>query len=149
VSVRDFLDLDDARMLTAFAAWEEARDPVLADLASRLRSRSLPKTVPLPEADPAAWEEARARASEVVEGHGMRANLRVFLDVPSDVPYPEPEDDSPRGLWVVLRHRPIQRLGAASFLLGNLRNKRIQRPRLIFPAELRTEVLDAIGAVIG
>ena len=148
VSVTDFLSLDDARMLTAFAAWEEARDPVLADLSARLRSRRLPKTFPLPEGHPEAWEEARVRAEEVVRAHGLRPDLRVFLDLPSDVPYPEPEDESPKGLWVVLRHRPIQRLGDASFLLGELRNKRILRPRLIFPAELRAEVIAAIEGVV-
>jgi hypothetical protein len=32
-------------------------------------------------------------------------------------------------------------------LLGQLRNKRIERPRLIFPAEFRDEVLTAMHRV--
>ena len=39
---------------------------------------------------------------------------------------------------------PVQRLGDISFLLGELRNKPIERPRLIFPPEIREEVLGAI-----
>lgn len=148
ISLGDYIDLDDARMLTSFAIWREADDPTLRELARRLRNRQLPKTVPLPEGKPELWEEIRLRAAEVVAGHGMRSDLEVWLDLPSDVPYPEPLDDSPAGLWVVLRHRPIQRLGDASFLLGELRNKRIERPRLIFPAALRDEVIGAIEGMM-
>jgi hypothetical protein len=54
----------------------------------------------------------------------------------------------PDGLWLSLRHRPIQRLGAASFLLRELRNKRIVRPRLIVPGEAREAVLGAIADLI-
>jgi hypothetical protein len=75
--------------------------------------------------------------------------LAVRLDVPWDVPYEEPDDDSPEGLWVLIRHQPIQRLGRCSFLLGQLRNQRIERPRLIFPSSVRNEVLSAIESVIG
>jgi hypothetical protein len=64
------------------------------------------------------------------------------------VPYGEPDDDSPEGLWVVIRHQPIQRLGRCSFLLGQLRNQRIERPRLIFPAAVRDDVIAAIEDVI-
>jgi len=51
-------------------------------------------------------------------------------------------------MWVTLRHQPLQRLGDASFILGQLRNKHIEHPRLIFPAEFRGEVLAAIHDVL-
>ena len=51
-------------------------------------------------------------------------------------------------MWVSLRHQPLQRLGDASFLLGELRNKRIERPRLIFPVEFRDEVIAAMHHVL-
>ena len=76
-------------------------------------------------------------------------DLTVYLDVPSDVPYAEPQGDDPGGLWVSLRHRPVRRLGEASFLLHELRNKTIVRPRLIVPADRRDEVLAAIDDLIG
>jgi hypothetical protein len=79
----------------------------------------------------------------------MNPELCVRLDVPSEVPYSEPDDDSPDGLWVTIRHQPIQRLGRTSFLLGELRNKKMERPRLIFPAEARSEVLAALEGVMG
>lgn len=150
VSINDYLALDDVQLLSAFAEWENAYDPILADLARRLRARALPKTLPLPPETPRVWEEAQARASEVATRHGLRADLSVYVDETSDVPYPEPDaaDPSPRGLWVKIRHRPIERLGEASFLLRELRNKRIQRPRLIFPAELRDEIEAAVAPIL-
>ena len=57
-------------------------------------------------------------------------------------------DSGADGLWVTLRHQPLRRLGDASFILGQLRNKRIERPRLIFPGDHRDEVLAALHDVL-
>ncbi|MCC6876713.1 MAG: HD domain-containing protein [Sandaracinaceae bacterium] len=148
IPLGDYLELDDSALMSCFAAWEQSPDRILADLSSRLRHRRLPKTIPLPEAEPALWELARARASEIVERMGMRSDLWVALDVASDVPYEE-ADAEPGGLWVSLRHQPLQRLGDASFLLRQLRNARIDRPRLVFPAEAREPVERALEEIIG
>lgn len=144
LSLGEYLRMDDAELLTCLSAWEHGADATLAELSKRLRCRHLPKTVPLPDHRPDQWQEALARARELVAIRGFRPDLTVWLDVAEDVPYSEPTDSSANGLWVALRHQPLQRLGDASFLLGQLRNKRIERPRLIFPASLRTEVLVAI-----
>ncbi len=148
ISVEEYLRMDDAELLTCLSAWEQGRDPTLADLSKRLRGRQLPKTVPLPEHRPDLWNRALERAREVVSSRGHRTDLSVWLDLAEDVPYREPTDGSAEGLWVTLRHQPLQRLGDASFLLGQLRNKRIERPRLIFPAEYRSEVLAALHDVL-
>ncbi|MBW2463943.1 MAG: HD domain-containing protein [Deltaproteobacteria bacterium] len=151
VTLGAYLDLDDARMHTCFADWERSRDPILRDLCERLRARKLPKTVPL-AAGPDAAEarrEVHRRTAEIAARNGMRPDLTVFLDETSDTPYSEPEDDSPGGVWVSIRHAPIRRLGDVSFLLGELRNKRIESARLIFPASIRGEVLGAIDEVTG
>ncbi|MEM8609008.1 MAG: HD domain-containing protein [Myxococcota bacterium] len=149
LSLGEYLRMDDAELLTCLADWEHGADPVLASLSQRLRSRVLPKTIPLPDAKPEVWDLAYGEARARVEEHGFRADLSVWLDIAEDVPYEEPTGNGHEGLWVTLRHQPLQRLGDASFLLGQLRNKRIQRPRLIFPAELREEVLRAIHPILG
>jgi HD superfamily phosphohydrolase len=149
IGLGDYLELDDPLLMSCFAEWERGADPVIADFAARLRHRRLPKTIPLPD-DPAEaprWNEALARAEEVVAHHGLRPELSVWLDVPTDVPYEEPVDDSPEGLWVILSHQPVQRLGDISFLLRQLRNQTIVRPRLVFPSELRQEVERAMEGV--
>jgi len=70
----------------------------------------------------------------------MPPEMSVWLDVPSDVPYEEPPGPSIEGLWVRLRHHPMARLGEVSFLLRQVRNKRLVRPRLVFPESLRAEI---------
>jgi hypothetical protein len=86
----------------------------------------------------------------VAQRHGLSAELTVWLDVPTESPYEESESDSAAaGMWVSLRHHPMERLGKTSFLLGELRNKKMARPRLIFPAEIRPDVLAALEGVIG
>jgi hypothetical protein len=151
VSVGDYLALDDIQLLGAFRAWEHGDDPVLADLTRRLAVRHLPKTLPLPAdgGETGVWQVAVDRARAVAMRHGLSPQLSVRLDVPAEAPYAEPDDDSPEGLWVVIRHQPIQRLGRTSFLLGELRNKELARPRLVFPAEIRSEVMAALDGVFG
>lgn len=150
VTLADYLALDDIALLGCFRAWETGHDPILAELTSSLARRDLPKTVPLqPGGSSGAWQEAVSRASEVAARHGFRPDLAVRLDVPYDVPYHEPDDESAEGLWVLIRHQPIQRLGRYSFLLGHLRNQCIERPRLIFPSSVRDAVLAALDGIIG
>jgi len=148
LSLDEYLRMDDAELLTCLGAWERGDDPTLAELSKRLRCRQLPKTVPLPDNRPDLWNEALARAKEIVAAGGLRADLTVWLDIAEDIPYSEPTDGSADGMWVSLRHQPLQRLGDASFLLGELRNKRIERPRLIFPVEFRDEVIAAMHHVL-
>jgi HD superfamily phosphohydrolase len=147
LALDEYLRMDDAELLTCLGAWENGKDRTLAELSKRLRCRDLPKTMPLPDNRRDRWDEARARAEEIVVSHGLRPDLTVWLDIAEDVPYYEPTDGSTDGMWVTLRHQPLQRLGDASFLLGQLRNKSIERPRLVFPAELRDEVLTAMHRV--
>ncbi|MGB8330766.1 MAG: HD domain-containing protein [Polyangiales bacterium] len=148
LSLDEYLRMDDAELLACLSAWEHRGDPTLADLSRRLRCRELPKTMPLPENRRDRWAEAQSRAEGIVTAGGMRSDLTVWLDVAEDVPYQEPTDGSTDGMWVTLRHQPLQRLGDASFLLGQLRNKRIEHPRLIFPTEFREPVLAAMHQVL-
>ena len=152
MSSADYLELDDALMWASFAAWEKGPDAILADLAHRLRARVLPKIVPLPPGDDdetvRCHQEAVDRTRDIAKAHGLRPDLHVWLDVTSHTPYAEPEDDSPEGVWVAIRHHDMARLGDVSFVLGELRNKLIEAPRLVFPAEIREEVRDAIEGLL-
>jgi len=150
LSLEDYLELDDAMLQHALGRWSRDRDPLLADLAGRLRSRVLPKTVPLPD-EPGSeqgWSRAVERAGAIVRARGMRPDLFVSLDVATDVPYEEPPEDPRAGLHVMLRHQPLRRLGDISFPLQRLRNQAIVRARLCFPAEVRDEVRRAIEEVL-
>ena len=107
-----------------------------------------PATTPSsPRGSCAAPKASRSRAGAKLK-RGLRPELHVFLDHTSDVPYAEPDDDSPAVLWLLLRHRTIMRLGDASFLLKELRNKRLTSSRLIFPSELRTDIEATLGPLL-
>jgi hypothetical protein len=149
-SVGGYLELDDAALMAGIAGLQHVRDPVLSDLCRRLLVRALPKTLPLADTPGASgsWAIAHQRAAEIADRRGFRSDLYVWLDVPDDVPYAEPAAPCSSVLWVARRHHPIARLGDVSFLLRELRNKRVVRPRLIFPGELREEIGAALEPLL-
>lgn len=152
VGLAAYLALDDITLLAAFRAWESDEDASLADLTRRLSARLLPKTVPLPldGRTTGAWQVSLQRARAVALQRGFAPDLWVWLDVPDESAYQEPplDTDAAGGLWVSIRHHPMERLAKTSFVLGELCNKKIERPRLIFPAEIRADVLAALEDVI-
>lgn len=136
-----YLELDDVAIGAAFAAWENAKDPVLADLCRRLRRRRIGKTVEL-TGENAARERADdllAQARELCTEAGLDADAHVALDVAEDVqsfgdaetPGSEPPLD------VVLADGRARPLGAVSVLLSRLDNVPIRRIRLVVPPEIR------------
>ncbi len=145
----DYLELDDATLLSCFSLWRHGPDPSLAEFCECFLNRRLPKTLPLsaqPEHEALRkllWE----RVQEIAHKQGLREDLWVWLDETSDVPYAEPTDASSEGIWVKLRHQPLKRLGDMSFLLGQLRNKVIVQPRLIYPESIRDRVRAAVEDV--
>lgn len=150
LTLGEYLALDDVTLLAAFRAWEQDPDAQLSELATRVSRRCLPKTLPLPldGGSTGAWETALARARTVAVHHGLDPQLWIWLDVPSECAYQESPGDAAQALWVSIRHHPIERLAKTSFVLGELCDKRMERPRLIFPAEIRTQVLAALEDVI-
>lgn len=144
----DYVAMDDAALLHAIDAWTRARDPLLARLSVGIRERRLPKTVPLRDEVPELWGRVFERSCDIARAHGLRPELSVWLDVATDVPYEEPEDDSSDGLFVWRRHRPLARLGDVSFLLEQLRNKKLSRPRLVFDVALAEAIRPLMDEVM-
>jgi HD superfamily phosphohydrolase len=150
VSLGEYLALDDVLLLSCMKKLESGPDAILSELTARVSRRELPKTLPLPQQGPRSlWDAALDRARDVALEAGLRPELMVQLDVPEDVPFSESDTDAAGGLWVTIRHQPLQPLGEASFLLGHLRNQRIERPRLIFPEAIRERVLQALEPLLG
>ena len=150
-TLEQYLELDDQVLLGAIHAWENAKDPVLADLCKRLRARALFKTIELtpdtrdadsPHAfacpDEPTRKRALATAQEIAARAGLDPSLYVGLDVATDVPYSE--DDS---LHVVFPHGRPRPPSEVSFLLDRLRNETLTRCRIIFAPELRDAMREA------
>lgn len=145
-TLEQYLELDDQVLLGAIHAWEAASDPVLSDLAGRLRVRSLFKSVELfPEpGETAAGRDARRAAAletvrEIAQGAGLDPDVYVGVDVAEDTPYAEDESL----LVVYSRGRP-RRPAEVSFLLDRLRNETMTRTRILFAPELRDAVREAL-----
>jgi HD superfamily phosphohydrolase len=142
IPLGDYLELDDSVLAVALHAWESARDPVLADLARRVRSRRLFKTYELfgEQASPAGRERALAIAREVAIARGVDPDVYVGLDVASDVPVATEAEP----LLVVYAKGPARPLSEVSFLLARLAGQVLSRVRIVMKPELREDVIHAL-----
>jgi HD superfamily phosphohydrolase len=139
----DYLELDDATLGVAMHAWEEAKDPTLADISRRIRARALFKTIELfgEQAASPGRDGALDVARSVARDRGLDPEYYVGLDVATDTPF---EDDA--GVPVVIFSKgPPRPLREVSFLLGRLAGQELSRVRLIVASELRDDVTRALG----
>lgn len=148
-----YLELDDQVLLGAIHAWEDAKDPLLADLCKRLRARALFKTVELfqeggglslsqgdgAEHPTAAHTAALETARDIARSAGLDPNVYVGLDIAVDTPYAD--DESLKVLFPKGRPR---RPAEVSFLLARLRDETVTRVRIIFAPELRDAMREAL-----
>jgi HD superfamily phosphohydrolase len=156
VTLGEYLALDDTSVGAALAAWEHARDPILADLASRLRNRRLGKTIELLGAQTTTDGAAKALeiAREVAIARGFDPAYYVALDVAGDghgearteatVRAHEAEDP----LQVVVGDGRVVPLSSVSSLLAALERAPIRRVRLIVPDEIRPQVREELACVV-
>ena len=116
----------------------------LADLARRIRARSLFKTLELfGEQAAAGGARARARRSRATwrARAGYDPDVYVGLDVATD----EPLGAAGAPLMVVYAKGPARPLHEVSFLLGRLAGQVLSRVRLVLAPELRDRVTHALG----
>jgi uncharacterized protein len=143
IALGDYLELDDGVLWGAMHTWEGAGDRPLADLAARIRARSLFKTVELFGEQAAGEGPARALAvaRDVARAAGYDPEVYVGLDVAAD----EPLGASEAPLMVVYAKGPARPLHEVSFLLGRLAGQVLSRVRLVLAPELRDRVTNALG----
>lgn len=142
-SLSDYLELDDAVLSVAMRAWEDSKDPALADIAHRVRTRRLFKTYELfgEQALPEGRAHAFEIAKDIARAHGLDPTLYVGLDVAADTPFGAEADP----LMVVFAKGPPRPLSDVSFLLARLAGQVMSRVRLIVAPELRDEIAKAVG----
>ncbi len=143
IALGDYLELDDGVLWGAMHAWEGAADRPLADLARRIRARSLFKTLELfgDQAAGEGREKALAIARDVALARGYDPEAYVGLDVATD----EPLGSEEAPLMVVYAKGPARPLHEVSFLLGGLAGQALSRVRLVLAPELRDPVAHALG----
>ncbi len=143
IALADYLELDDGVLWGAMHTWEGASDRTLADIARRIRARSLFKTLELfgDQAGVEGRERALAVARDVARAEGFDPDVYVGLDVATD----EPLGASEAPLMVVYAKGPARPLHEVSFLLGRLAGQVLSRVRLVLAPELRDRVTHALG----
>lgn len=128
----EFLELDDHALECAFQRFAQSRDPILADLADRLRCRRLFKSMTLRRDVPI--EDARARLEAVVRKAGLEPSYLASVDRIEIDAYHEDE-----AIMVVTRGRSRSLLEASPVIHG-LCAESFVHYRAIFPEELRDVV---------
>jgi uncharacterized protein len=143
IALGDYLELDDGVLWGAMHAWEGASDRPLADLARRIRARSLFKTLELfgEQATVQGRQGALHVARDVARSRGLDPDAYVGLDTAAD----EPLGGQASPLMVVYAKGPARPLHEVSFLLGRLAGQSLQRIRLVLAPELREPVAHALG----
>ncbi|MEO8183885.1 MAG: HD domain-containing protein [Deltaproteobacteria bacterium] len=137
--LEDYLGLDDSMLWSALASWRTAADPILSDLCQRLYSRRLFKTLELFGADcrPERYAELLERLRERSRAAGLDPEYYVGLDEAVDVPF----DNSADPLAVIFPDDVAHAPQDVSFILGRLWGETLTRTRLVFPNELREDLL--------
>ncbi len=131
-----YLDLDDHALESALRAWYDARDPLLRELAARLRDRRLFKTVRLRRDVPV--ELARERLAAAFARAGVPTELGSIDRVEIDA-YIEDET------LMVRSGGRLERLLDASPVLRGLSRETFLQYRAIIPPEIRPQVSVALA----
>jgi hypothetical protein len=139
VTTAEYLSLDDHALESAIVAYTGADDPVLVDLADRLRSRRLFKTMRLRPEVPI--DEARQRLEEVLRPRGIDPRYQSTIDRVEVAAYEE--DDA----MSVLSGTRSRRLLDASEVLRGLSGETFVHYRAVFPAIAREAVRDALAEI--
>ena len=144
VLLGDYLALDDHVLAYTMQRWEGAADPILADLASRVRSRRLFKTLELfgEQASTIGREDALRRAREVAENEGLDPDYYVGLDVATAIPFGAEQEP----LTVVFAKGRARPLSEVSFLLARLAGQVLSRVRIVMAPELRQQIVEALAS---
>lgn len=142
-TLSDYLELDDPTLWQCLKGWQSSPDPVLADLCRRLQNRDLFKTFELfgTDGDLDVAENALEIARDLAQKAGFDPDVYVAIDRAVLLPY----DDSKQKLRVLFPQGDSQPLHEVSFLLGRLRGQRLEKVRLLVPAEVREALRDALS----
>jgi HD superfamily phosphohydrolase len=110
LSTREFLSLDDSVLYGAMNLWQDAGDPILADLSHRLLNRRLFKTLEMStnEEEDLIFGQRLTAAREFLAAQGLDWRYYLRLSKSSDTPY---RPYSPRGgkssIWIQTGDEPF------------------------------------------
>ncbi len=140
LDVPGYLRLDDRTLDAAIDAYTESSDPLLRELALRIRDRQLFKTMQLrADADPVA---AQQRLDQVLRDEGIAPAYLGVIDRNEIRAY---DEDHTLGV-VGTSHGQYRSLLAASPVLRGLSRERFVHIRAVFPPQVRRAVGRGLAA---
>jgi HD superfamily phosphohydrolase len=144
-SLEAYQSLDDMVLWENLRAWCSSNDPVLADLSTRLFTRRLHKTYELygQQVQPGWRNEAHAIVRDIATHAGFDPDSHVGLDVAEDTPF----NDSDAAIVVLFPNGRACAPHEVSVLLRRLSGESVERVRLIFPPEIRSQVVAALDGL--
>lgn len=143
VAVSTYLLLDDHLVSASISAWQEDRDPVLADLCRRVSRRDLFKSVELVDAQIADAPEYQAALAALQEhckrNTGFDPRYYLADDSAQDLPYAKYQ--APEEIWVSQEGKARSTLSEISPLIQAISNAPVVTRRLCYPRELHEAVV--------
>jgi hypothetical protein len=126
-------------------AWCSTSDTTLAELSTRLFTRRLYKTYELygQLARPKHRDHAHAMVRDISAKAGFDPDWHVGLDIAEDVPF----DDADAAIVVLFPNGRARAPHEVSVLLRRLSGESVERVRLIFPPDIRAQVVAALDAL--
>jgi HD superfamily phosphohydrolase len=144
-SMEAYQSIDDMVLWECLRAWRSAPDAILADLATRLFARRLHKTYELygQQVQPQWRDEAHAIVRDIAARANFDPDSHVGLDVAEDTPF----NDSDAAIVVLFPNGRARAPREVSVLLRRLSGEPVERVRLIFPPEIRPQVVAALDVL--
>lgn len=141
LSVRQYLQLDEALIQTAFLQWTAEEDKQLSELCGRFMHRKLYKYVEFDMMDESFIDDIR----EAFRQAGLHPEYDLAIDFPTDLPYDRFHSGMPSSEKQILlldRHDQLREISEVSEIVRSISGIHQGRYHLYFPAEKVKDALD-------
>ena len=150
MSVQQYLLLDDVLLMYHIKRWCDAKDAVLADLASRFLNRILFKAKRIPSNDAAIIEKVYEEAKKIATKKGIDPDYYVAVESTDFRPYEYDANSAQQqaSIMVLTEDGGVQDLSALSLPIGAMVKGNYQSFWLIYPAELVESLKDIMQIAV-
>lgn len=146
LSVKEYLQLDEALIQTAFTQWRKENDAILRELCERFMDRRLYKYVEIEQHDVALMDDIRKAFAEV----GLDPEYDVEIDFPTDLPYDvfRPDESTEKQILLLDRQDKLHELSEVSDIVRSISGIQRGKHHLYYPQDKVDAVLHYLPAHI-
>ncbi|WP_339275462.1 HD domain-containing protein [Paenibacillus sp. FSL W8-0426] len=146
LSVKEYLQLDEALIQTAFMQWRQENDAILRELCERFMDRRLYKYVEIEQHDVALMDDIRKAFAEV----GLEPEYDVEIDFPTDLPYDvfRPDESTEKQILLLDRQDKLHELSEVSDIVRSISGIQRGKHHLYYPQDKVDAVLHHLPAHI-